>query len=383
MLSKSVYLINILLGIAAVSLSVSISAMEIALGLLLIILIIFLFKKHIDVTSDCPYFLLFFVYWIATLLPFFFGSNYAVTHSNVFDIWPMLYIFVGYYFVRTKNIRLIILLLVFGSSALGISMASDVEIFNKLRADGFLNYMTGSNILALGATLSLAAVVSGYEKNKILISYYLVACLVMVIGILYTETRGPILSFLTVACFMLIFQYKLKGVFASICLILIVGVSAYFSGIGERFYEVFRGFNDVNTSHGWRLELWRQTITLVKDYPVFGVGNGAYEALIKKLLPQSNLPTSHAHNGYLAQLVLFGVVGFVAFCLFYGRIALDFIKKIRINYFAFIGFFVLLTYLLEGLTENIFQDSEVIMYCSFTLGIMLGAIKNQIGIIEK
>lgn len=380
---KSVYLINILLGIAALSLSVSISAMEIALGLLLITLIIFLFKKHIDFTVDCPFFMPFFIYWVATLLPFFFGSDYAVVYSNSFDIWPMLYLFVAYYFVSAKNIRVIIFLLVFGCVALGGSMALDVIIFQKLRAGGFFSYMTGSNVLALGATLALGVAISGYEKNKVLIGCYLLSCLVMVIGIIYTETRGPILSFLLVASAMLIFKFRLRGIFAAIFLILATGVSAYFSGIGDRFYEIFKGFQDITTSHGWRLELWRNTIILVKDYPFFGIGSGAYEPLIKGLLPHSTLPSTHAHNGYLVQLVLFGIVGFAAFCFFYGRIMVEFLRNIGKNYFAFIGFFVLLTYLLEGFTENTFQDSEVIMYCSFTLGIILGVIKNQIGIIKK
>lgn len=376
---KSSHILNIILCLSAVAVSVSISAMEIGLGLLLIILIYKLIKEKRDVTEDCPYLIPFFLYWLTTLLPFFLGSDKAVVENNAFDIWPMLYLFVGFYFVNEKNIRPIMFFLILGCASLGISVIADVALFHKIRGGGFLSYMTGGNVLAIGAILTFATAVSGYEKNKSLLIYYGMACAFMITGIIYTETRGPLLSFLFAACLMLIWKYGLKGVLASAALTTAVGTGVYFSGIGERFFEIFKNIWDVNTSHGWRLELWHQTILLIKEHPIFGIGAGAYESFIREVMPSAGLPLSHAHNGYLVQAVLFGLAGFLAFCWFYGKIFVDFIKKISENHYASIGFFILLVYMLEGLTENNFQDSEVVMYSSLSLGLLLGAIRKNIG----
>lgn len=375
--SRLSFILNIILFLSAASLSVSISAMEIGLGLLLIILIIYLYKNGIDITKGCPYFIPFFIYWLTTMLPFFLGSDEAVIESNAFDIWPMLYLFVGFYFVSERNLRPIFFFLVLGCLALSVSAIADVLFFHKLRGDGFLGYMTGSEIMALGAILSFGIVVSGYEKSKILSLFYLIACVTAIFGIICAETRGALLSFIIPASFILIFKFRVKGLLFSAILIGVVGLGVYFSPIGTRFFEVIKDFWNVGTSHGWRLELWKQTLVLIKEYPVFGIGNGAYENLIRPLMPSFNLPLSHAHSGYLVQIVLFGIVGFAAFCFFYGRILITFIKNIKNSNFAFIGSAMIFAYMIQGLTENNFQDSELVMFSSFSFGILLGAIKNK------
>lgn len=377
--SRFSIVLDIILLLSAVSLSISISAMEIGLGLLLIILIVFLFRRRIDITADCPYFIPFFIYWLTTLLPFFFGSKEAVLESNTFDIWPMLYFFVGFYFVSQKNLRSIFFFLVLGCFALSLSSLRDVFILNQLRADGFLGYMTGSEIMALGAVLSFGLVALGYEKNKFIVSFYLLACLAAIFGIISTETRGSLISLVVAASFILIFRYRGKGIIFATIFIFIIGLGVYFSPIGARFFEVVKDFWNVDTSHGWRIELWKQTWTLIKEYPIFGIGNGAYENLVRLLMPTSaNLPLSHAHNGLLVQLVLFGLVGLGAFCFFYGKIMVTFIRNMKGNNFAFLGVALMIAYFMQSFTENNFQDSELLMFSSFTFGILLGAIKKQI-----
>lgn len=375
--TKLSILLDIILLLSAASLSISISAMEIGLGLLLLILIIYLYKNGIDITKSCPYFIPFFIYWITTMLPFFLGSSEAVVESNAFDLWPMLYLFVGFYFVSERNLRPIFFFLALGCLALSISAIADVLFFHKLRGDGFLGYMTGSEIMALGAVISFGLVVSGYEKNKFLSFFYFLTCVAAVFGIICAETRGALISFIVATCFILIFKFRVKGLIFSAGLICVVGLGVYLSPIGTRFFEVIKDFWNVGTSHGWRLELWKQTLVLIKEYPVFGIGNGAYENLIRPLMPSFNLPLSHAHSGYLVQLVLFGIVGFAAFCFFYGRILVTFIKNIKNSNFAFLGFALILAYMIQGITENNFQDSELVMFSSFSFGILLGAIKNK------
>ncbi len=61
-----------------------------------------------------------------------------------------------------------------------------------------------------------------------------------------------------------------------------------------------------------RLRFWRETLLLVRDYPVFGCGLGTYVSAIQKY--RSSAPLSlldYAHNDYLQLLAELGLAGFV------------------------------------------------------------------------
>ena len=132
------------------------------------------------------------------------------------------------------------------------------------------------------------------------------------------------------------------------------------------------------TSHGWRLFLWKNSLILLKEYPLFGIGDGAFEKLIIQLMPSNiNLPMSHAHNSFVMHLVTYGIAGIIIFILFYGKILLDFLKNMFTSPYAFVGTSILIAYILEGLTENNFGLSLSSMQVMFILGLMLGIINKH------
>lgn len=64
-------------------------------------------------------------------------------------------------------------------------------------------------------------------------------------------------------------------------------------------------------SLGTRAQIWRETIPLVRDYPLFGCGLGSFEscfARYKTVAPPNTV--DYAHNDYLQLLAEGGVVGF-------------------------------------------------------------------------
>lgn len=369
---------SILMYLSAVSLSVSISAMEVALVILILLLIRHLWRNSIDITVDCPYFIPFFIYWLATVASLFFGSSYANITDGVFSVWGLLYFFGAYYFISSGNIRFTLGALVAGSVALALSAAADVVLYSAPRGDGFLSiYMSTGNLLALSAALALAVIVSGYEKGLGAFLYG-VALVVIVIGIYYTGTRGALLSFIVAACIMFVVRFRAKGIFAAALLVAFAVVAAYFTGIGDRFTELLQGFGDKDTSHGWRLVLWQAAWELIKEYPLFGIGQGAFEPMIIGSMPSNAMAVSHPHNAYIHQITLYGIVGFVAFCLLYGKITFDLAKSMFKNKYAFMGFFVMIVFFLEGITENNFTDGEIKMFQMFVAGAMLGAVKKSI-----
>lgn len=362
--------------LAGVSLSVSISVMEIALGLLLVFLIVRLYVNRTDITTDCPYFIPFFVYWLATVVSLFAGSDAANISGGVFSIWGLLYFFVGYYLITASNIRLTIAALAFGGVLLGISTIADAVIYGSARPDGFLRmYMTTGEILAMGAVSALGVIITRYEKG-LTVLFYVVAFLIMAAGMCLTGTRGAFLSFIVSASLMLVIRFRLKGVLAAIALIFIMSFVAFFTSMAERFAEISQaGIINAGTSHGWRFVLWLASFELIKEYPLFGIGYGAFQPMVMNFLPSGGMSTAHPHNAYINQLVIYGIVGFASFCYLYGKITYDLLKQILINNYAFIGFFVMLSFFVAGITENNFTDGEVKMFQMFFVGCMLGAIR--------
>lgn len=362
---------SIFLCLTGLSLSVSISVMESFTGLLIITLVIYLYRFRIDIVADCPYFLPLFLYWITTLIPFFLGSDKAVVSGNYFTIWVMLIIFTSYYLITAGNIRWVILCLIIGSVALGVSAVYDVLIIGEARGNGFFSiYMTTGNSLALGATLTLGLIIDRKEKLPLRI-IYIAALMVIITGIFFTGTRGALLAFVAAGSMMFIVKYKFYGVLLSLVFFGGILGCAMLVGIGERFEELLFGFSDPLTSHGWRILLWKESFNLFKDYPIFGIGSGAYRDMMLAVMPSSPLPLGHAHSGYIQQLVLYGVVGFTAFIYFYGRLFYDLLKRMFDDRYAFIGVFVMLTYFMEAVTENNFTDSEVVLYVLFLTGATL------------
>ena len=70
-----------------------------------------------------------------------------------------------------------------------------------------------------------------------------------------------------------------------------------------------------------RAQLWRDSVPLIKDYPVFGCGFGAYESCFLKYKTVAPMSTADfAHNDYVQVLAELGIVGFAAGLVFVLRI---------------------------------------------------------------
>jgi O-antigen ligase len=75
-------------------------------------------------------------------------------------------------------------------------------------------------------------------------------------------------------------------------------------------------FAEVEERGSDRLPVWRDTVRLIRAYPVFGCGLGAYESAFlefKRTSPELN--QDYAHNDYLQYLAEMGAVGFALLML--------------------------------------------------------------------
>lgn len=92
-------------------------------------------------------------------------------------------------------------------------------------------------------------------------------------------------------------------------------------------------FADINNSSevspDTRVQIWRDAMKLVRDYPLFGCGMGGFESCFLKYKTVAPMFTvDYAHNDYLQVLAELGVFGFAAGLLFVGRLFLRALRGI-------------------------------------------------------
>ncbi|MDI6869841.1 MAG: O-antigen ligase family protein [Bacillota bacterium] len=185
------------------------------------------------------------------------------------------------------------------------------------RPERTLGLLTGFN--GLGTLIVLYTGVSlGYLLNlrggwrRLTLPYLAVAFS----ALLLTFSRGAWLGFLgMIATFALINRCSRRWAVAGLLAVLLVlaGVPT----VAERFLTSFQPSANLS-----RLYIWRSTLMMIKDYPLFGVGAGAFMHVYPRyVLPGAPEPVAaFAHNLFLQVLAEFGLVGFVVFVAILGRV---------------------------------------------------------------
>jgi O-antigen ligase len=124
--------------------------------------------------------------------------------------------------------------------------------------------------------------------------------------------------------------------------------------------------------------MWRSGLAMARDHPLTGVGPG----LVKQVYPRyaapevTNTQRSHVHNAALQVLIERGVLGLAAWLWLF---AAFFVRAARLARAVpattdaralVIGAIAAVTgFLVAGLTENNFSDSEVLLTLTFVMAL--------------
>jgi O-antigen ligase len=164
---------------------------------------------------------------------------------------------------------------------------------------------------------------SSREANKTLI--YLFMAIVMTAALFSTTSRGGIMSFaaaLAVFYFICVISASKKKrkriLLASFLVILLMSIMILWIG-PEDTVDKFKGINEVirffirekAILSEVRPYMWKDTLGLIRDFPVFGTGLGTYYCIFTKYRTFSDEYglLRYAHNDYLHLVSEMGVVG--------------------------------------------------------------------------
>lgn len=167
-------------------------------------------------------------------------------------------------------------------------------------------------------------------------AFLLIAAILMSVALLFTGSRGGVISFAGVVAFVVgatyffrsrsgkrssvndrprVQRFALLASFAALGF-LVIGL-VFYLGAGDSLLRGF-GFQDqaVDVSSG-RFHFWTTAIQIFFAYPVFGAGLDAFAAAFTRFDTMGGtLRVEQAHNDYLQMLTDGGVIGFTCVAIF-------------------------------------------------------------------
>lgn len=372
---------NILLYLSAISHSISITFTQGFLIIFTCLLFWKAFKKEINL-FDCPFTKYYMFLLFTGFLSVIFGINPKRSIASFRDEWLLFYFFVGYFFVKKDNISKIFLFLLIGGIIASSYSFYQFFIKHYERAQGFYSHaLTFGNVLSILTILFISALIVKIYKNKNEFFMYTFSIILFFLAIYLSGGRAAFIFTVLSSCFLLVLAKGKKGIYFSLIIIFVFFIVGYFvyknPTLNRRINELANeSINNSMSSIGTRIALWKASFNIFLDYPIFGIGYGNFKGIIKNYLNVPVLTTAHAHNAYIQYIVLHGLVGFASLIIFLYKILIGLVENFKKNKpMATIGLAVMLLFLLQGLLENNFYDSEVAMVFWFILGAILGSIK--------
>jgi O-antigen ligase len=139
--------------------------------------------------------------------------------------------------------------------------------------------------------------------------------------------------------------------------------------------NIYFNGSSVDTSVGHRFEMWRTAIVMIPEKIWFGWGsqgymkNKIYSIEKGKIMPEI-APYTNVHNEYIDSLVKHGIIGFLALISLYSIPFFLFFRHINnpnpnVRPYALAGVFLILSYILFGLTTTFLTINIGVMMLSF------------------
>ena len=206
----------------------------------------------------------------------------------------------------------------------------------------FMSHISYNPILAFSIYLVSHEFFFNKGLSKFNFWLYSFLMITMSVNMFITGGRAGQVAFFTMLT-ILIFQFfneqKVKSLFTTLIIIPIIFFSAYqtsdlFSKRVDAAIQNTIHYDDNKfTSIGLRITFAKNSLMIIKDNPIIGVGTGDFPIEYKridKLYPTSQPITTNPHNMYILILVQLGLIGLISMLsIFYYEIKLSFRSQNR------------------------------------------------------
>lgn len=314
---------------------------------------------------ECPgFFKYFLLYILFTLISTIFSLNPLVSIKDNKELLIFLLIPMFILIINSKK-RLIysiftVLISSLISSLLGvyITLKQGPSLDHRLKALTS-HWMTYSGLLMLAFVFFF--IYFFYEKIKRKKLFIFISLIFILTSILFSLTRcvwiGIIVSVLA-----FIIYYKPKILYFAIPVIVVL-VIVLPKSIQNRFYSIFDMNNATNKD---RIFMYETGFNIFKKYPLFGIGaNNLNKNVYKENMPEEAKNINpHLHNNFLQILIERGIITLISLILAFVSIFINLIKKIKNSLnlektVSIAGLFVFISFIVAGLFEYNFGDSEI------------------------
>ncbi|AQR71059.1 hypothetical protein BZG29_24125 [Janthinobacterium sp. LM6] len=238
------------------------------------------------------------------------------------------------------------------------------------------------------------------QRHRIAWSMLLLAGgLIGIFGSIISGSRGGWLALPICGCIFVVHYARTRGkhyMTGLLAALLAVAVLSYIvpnSPVLERATDAvedlkkFEDSDNVSTSVGQRLEMWRTALTLSDDHLWFGMGRNGYLEAKKKLSAEGKMSEivlhyTNAHNDYIDSLVKRGIFGLLALLLLFLVPLTLFTRALRhgpasAQPFALAGVMLCTCYMIFGLTTSSLTLNIGIIMLVFPMVILWAMLRQQ------
>ncbi len=237
----------------------------------------------------------------------------------------------------------------------------DEEIFNK-NTKRIYSFFGNPNVYGIFLVMTLPICLSlvFYFKNILAKLMFLGIFMAGVINVVFTMSRGSMISLLITIYIMLIFidrRFIVLGLIGLIMLPFVLPQSV--------IYRIMSIGNLKDSSSAYRISIYLATFNMIRDFLFTGVGLGSFKE-VYHLYAFSASKSFHTHNTYLMVFVeegLLGITTFLSIILFMSREIISYFinNKNRYRYLAIACFAGIMGASVQAVFEHIWHNFDLML----------------------
>jgi len=244
---------------------------------------------------------------------------------------------------------------------------------------GFISQSNSfAEIMTYSAIAAIYLLYLTKDKNqKVLLS---ISVIIMYFAIIFSRAKISIILLSLIILVSIPFVLKKQSAYFFAVLIGILLIMSPYTN------RIFWRFDKLHLSKQPRIELWSNTYEIFKEHPIIGCGIGNFEKKLvkrKKLIKNQKILTlTHAHNNIFDVFTTMGIIGGLAFLLFWGVVFKDLVVEIKNSseqnkVFFIMVFVILLSFHLVGMVNCNYKTSITSFQLYLFLGMFYGKLLKE------